>query len=468
MQRSIRTIIFLAIASVALAGELVHADRASWLMFHGDRQRSGYSINDAPFDSMLAWEFQSDSIFYSSAVVGDDGTIYIATVSEKLLALSPYGELLWTFSGAGNFRYSTPAIGDDGTVYIGGADGKLYAVNPDSTLRWTYTAGAPIKTSPCLAADGTIYFGADDGLLYAINPDSSLQWSYSTGDTIRSSPAVGPDGTVFCGSMDSYLYAIWPTGGLRWRAATGGQIKLSSPAVDDSGVVYFGSYDGFVYAVSSDQKLVWAYPTEHVVRSSPAIGPEGRIFVASGMDLLAITPDGDLEWSYGTNGTIYSSPVYFGDDHVIAFGSDDGVFYCIHEDGSTDWTFTIGEPIRTTPGPGTFGNIYAADLTGKIHAFGTFGDVAVDEDWLEEGRRLAAAPNPFTHRVLFRFPGRESNNGEVLIHDPLGRLVARPRADAAGTITWDGRDRQGRPLPPGTYFYRLVGTGRVGRIVRLR
>jgi outer membrane protein assembly factor BamB len=438
-------------------------------MFHGDRRHSGYSIADAPFDSILAWSVPStDSIYYSSPVIGPDLTIYVGNVAEELQAFSPFGEPLWTFTAGGNFRHSTPAVADDGTIYIGSADGKLYAVNADGTFKWTFTAGASIKTSPNIATDGTVYFGADDGRLYAVNPDSTLRWTYATGDSIRSSPAIGPDGTIFFGSMDHYLYALRSNGTLRWRALTGGIIKYCSPAVDEAGNVYFGSYDGFLYALTSNQEFLWAYFVDDEVRSSPAIGPDGTVYIGGGNQLLAIGPGGTLDWDFGTGGPVLSSPVYFGDDDVIGIGSEDGVFYAVHADGSEDWSFTVGTPIRATAAPGLVGNVYVADLSGTLWALGNVLVGAGDPGG--GGRRLPliASPNPAPGRVGFRAAGGDPLHSALLLFDASGRLIRRLGGDGTGSFVWDGMDQGGRPATSGVYLYRLEGSAGTGRVTLLR
>lgn len=463
--RLTRVVLFAALLLATGSG----ASAVGWPMFHGDPRHSGFCDNDAPYDSLLAWSFpSSDSIFYSSPVVAQNGTIYTGNLDKELLAISPFGHLLWRFRAAGNFRHSTPAIGGDGTIYVGGADGNLYAINPDSTRKWTFSASGAIKTSPNIAVDGTIYFGADDGRLYAVNPDSTLKWTYPTGDTIRCSPTIAPDGTILVGSMDFFLYAIWPDGALRWRAATGDAIKFCSPAVTEESVIYFGSYDGFLYAVTLDQEFLWAYDTGHVVRSSPAIGPDGTIYVGSSDKLLALDPDGVLIWDYDTDGLVVSSPVYFGDDDVICVGSDDGAFYCIHDDGSLDWTFTVGSPIRTSPAPGIVGNIYVADLSGVIWAFGVLGTSVDEQAWSKRGIRLRAAPNPSCGWVTFRLSGSEPLRSPLIVRDAQGRRITTLRGNGVGPIFWNGRDEKGRPVTSGTYFFSTECCHKAERLTLIR
>ncbi len=457
----------LALAVIVVAGA---AAAEPWTTFHGDQRNSGHSNADAPFDSLLAWSYAGlDPIIMSSPVVGADGTIYVGTLGKDLMALSPYGDILWSFHGGGNFRLSTPALAADGTIYIGGSDGVLHAINPDGSRKWTYEIQAAIKTSPNIGPSGVVYFGADDGNLYAVNPDSTLGWSYATGDTIRSSPAIGPDGTIFFGSMDSYFYALRPNGLLRWRAATGGIIKYCSPAVSETGIVYFGSYDGFVYAIGSDQTFHWAYQTGHAVRSSPALGLNGEVYIGSGTQVISIDPLGSLDWEFDTGGLVYSSPVYFADDSVLCVGSDSGAFYCLKDDGSFDWQYTVGSPIRTTPAPGWEGTVIAGDMSGIIWSFGDLGANTVpDNSDFGVRHSLNVSPNPFRSTVTFRAAAGDAAGGTLKIFDIRGREVAAIESGSAQSYLWDGRAKGGQALPSGVYLYRLSRPERVGRVVLLR
>ena len=60
-----------------------------------------------------------------------------------------------------------------------------------------------------------------------------------------------------------------------WELETGG-IRISSPAIGPNGTVYVGSWDNKLYALSgkSGDKL-WEFETRDSVRSSPAIGSDG-------------------------------------------------------------------------------------------------------------------------------------------------------------------------------------------------
>src|SRR5438093_6247735 len=70
------------------------------------------------------------------------------------------------------------------------------------------------------------------------------------------------------------------TGTLRWKFATGGKVR-SSPAVGDDGTIYVGSLDGGLYAVKPDGIARWKITTGGAVYSSPAVASDGTIYVGS-------------------------------------------------------------------------------------------------------------------------------------------------------------------------------------------
>lgn len=64
------------------------------------------------------WNLTYPEIFYglSSQAIGSDGTIYLATIGNPLVALNPDGSVKWIY---GDSVYGIPSINIDGTLYIG-------------------------------------------------------------------------------------------------------------------------------------------------------------------------------------------------------------------------------------------------------------------------------------------------------------------------------------------------------------
>jgi len=77
-------------------------------------------------------------------------------------------------------------------------------------------------------------------------------------------------------------------------------------------------------------------------------------------------------------------------------------------------------------------------------------------------------PNPFNGGTVIPFEVAEMtllDNAEiqVAIYDVLGREVYLQTAypiQGQGRIVWNGRDRRGRAVSSGVYFYRLIINGK--------
>jgi hypothetical protein len=88
-------------------------------------------------------------------------------------------------------------------------------------------------------------------------------------------------------------------------------------------------------------------------------------------------------------------------------------------------------------------------------------------------RVRAVIPNPSRGRVTLDVDLGPATAGRLRLYDAAGRLVRAWRLGGAPgsccTVSWDGRDHGGSPVPPGTYFYRLEAAGRrsAGKLLRL-
>ena len=79
----------------------------------------------------------------------------------------------------------------------------------------------------------------------------------------------------------------------------------------------------------------------------------------------------------------------------------------------------------------------------------------------------APSPNPFRAGTRLAWSLAQSGPVELALYDPSGRRVRvlerGVRSAGPGGVTWDGRDDNGRQLPPGLYFVRLeAGAARWG------
>ncbi len=296
----------------------------------------------------------------SSPAIGNDGTIYQATFDGKLLAITPAGEIKWTFKMGYEIK-SSPAVADDGTIYFGARDRKFYAVTPEGKLKWTFATGAWIDSSPAIGADGTIYFGSWDKKFYALKPDGSLKWVFATSNIVVSSPAIGADGTIYFGSHDKTFYALKPDGTLRWTFLTGGPVT-SSPAIAADGTVYITSTDGNFYALKPDGTERWRLHTGGCAEASPVLDAAGEIYLAVNDARTAVSADGKKIWDCSSpylidfssaaaaNGLVYSAVAW---GNLAAFDAQ----------GQIAWSDFLGNGIipHSSPAIGADGVIIFSD-----------------------------------------------------------------------------------------------------------
>jgi outer membrane protein assembly factor BamB len=142
-----------------------------------------------------------------------------------------------------------------------------------------------------------------------------------------------------------------------WEFRTEERIE-TSPAIDPNGVIYVGSFDNKLYAINPNGTKLWEFETGGFIRySSPAISTDGIIYVGSNDNkFYAINPNGAKKWEFLTEGEIYSSPA-IGIDGTIYVGSE-GTLYAINPDGAKKWELLTGGGIYSSPAIGVDGTIY--------------------------------------------------------------------------------------------------------------
>jgi outer membrane protein assembly factor BamB len=368
-----------------------------WPMKCHDNRHTGRSpYSTAHIDGTEKWRFPLYYRASNDPIIDDDGTIYIMGEYEGLpvylYAINPDGTEKWKFGLDGQIIGSTAVIGEDGTIYIGSWDCRLYALNPNGALKWTFHAGSSIATSPAIAEDGTIYFGTmlSGNKIFAVNPDGSKKWHYQAGDSIHSDPAIGDDGTIYIGSRDNFLYALYPNGDLRWRFEAQDVVK-GSPSIADDGTIYVGSFDGYLYAINPDGNKKWECNLGSGTETNPSIASDGTIYIG-GVDLWAVNPDdGTIKWTFdlGSNRLIHqSSPTISSDGTIyvglIVYDSGDSVgaeILAVSSEGAEKWRKRIGNlECQITPGIASDGTVYIGSSSlysspetgtyGYLHAFG--------------------------------------------------------------------------------------------------
>ncbi|MHC4687983.1 MAG: outer membrane protein assembly factor BamB family protein, partial [Planctomycetota bacterium] len=224
--------------------------------------------------------------------------------------------------------------------------------------------------------------------------------------------------------------AINPDGTEKWRFVTGGDVR-SPPAIGADGTIYVGSRDNNLYAINRNGTEKWRFATGGDVYS-PAIGADGTIYVGSrDFNLYAINPDGTEKWRFATGGLVSSSPA-IGADGTIYVGSYDNNLYAINPDGTEKWRFATGYTVSSSPAIGADGTIYVGSSDSNLYAV------------YSTSPGLAHTPWPMFHHDLkhtgrvLPLPDIKANGSDGPLTIPYGaNLTVTIALDPAG---YDGED----------------------------
>ncbi len=162
-------------------------------------------------------------------------------------------------------------------------------------------------------------------------------------------------------------------GDLKWAFSTGSYSYVrSSPAIGSDGTIYVGADGRNLYAINPDGSQKWAFLTSESVYSSPALGLDGTIYVGvNDRNLYAINPDGSQKWAFPTGFLMYSTPA-LGLDGTIYVGAWYHL-YAINPDGSQKWAFFTGNVVYSSPALGLDGTIYVGSRGPDLYAISPDG-----------------------------------------------------------------------------------------------
>lgn len=309
-----------------------------------------------------------------------DGTLYIASCEGGVFALScDTGAPRWPFPfDARAPVVGSPALGADGTVYVGGGDGVLHALDGVSGgQKWLFDTGggvsSQIQASINVGPTGVVFFGSGAGAVFAVSAAGDLVWRADVSDTVSSTPALSPDGTVLVvGLWDDHHVAALnaSTGAVLWKHLASGPF-WSSPSIAD-GLVFIGCVDNALLALDlASGALKWSFATGDEVRTSPAVANGTVVFgdftgKLYGVDARA----GKQRWVFeATPGQWIQSSPAVGSDGTVYVASEDAFFYALDVNtGAQRGLFSVGAPVVSSPAIGLNRTVFFADAGGVVYA----------------------------------------------------------------------------------------------------
>ncbi len=301
---------------------------------------------------------------------------------------------------------------------------------------------------------------------------------------------AGPDGNIYLADQVQDAVTIFDTSGTYL-----GIYADASDGLDNIRGIDFRDRSLFVCnSPSSGTKGVWEFSGPHTfVRhfiTYTGVDPFDIYFLADGRSLFADIGTSDKIALHDTNGIfiqtvittsfpeqIQSDPVLPGAFLAASFSSNQVIDFDL--DGSIFRTFTLSGA-RGVYRLGN-GNILATygtaviemdSLTGatiQIEKTGSFQYIerysAVSPGASETNNSLSLTslvnihPNPFKNRTIIEYNLLKPIAVSVKIYSCLGRevrtLVTQNQASGIYSVTWDGKDNNGRTVPNGIYICNL-------------
>ena len=281
----------------------------------------------------------------------------------------------------------------DANVNASSGNPKILGNAGGHTLWYSWTApfSGPAEVSAYsydFTVEAAVYTGTSIGSLAAV---SSAQGAATAGTTTAISECLctfnAAEGATYMIQVDGVTandfgeFTLSVSDAL-WQAATGDAVTCS-PAVGPDGTVYVGSNDNSFYAFSPGGALKWSHAAGSVFdTSSAAVGPDGTIYAGcTDGNVYAFSPGGSLKWTYtvptppassGLNNGLSSSPALAADG-TIYIHADDGNLYAINPNGASKWTFAVEGASYAAPTVAPDGTVYIGTDGGVLYALNADG-----------------------------------------------------------------------------------------------
>lgn len=380
--------------------------KAPWPMLGYCPQHQNRSPYNGPGKPELKWTldlsqikgFPSDAHFYwETPVIAADGTLYLSAINLTgtkafFVAVHPKGSVKWFHMFFNDYFSSSAAIGKDGTIYVATDSHKLYAFQPNKNIKWIFAApheGSFLGSSPVIAPDGTIYLGSSSGYLYAIAPDGDLVWSTQLKQGIASSPLLLASGNIVVAAGNEWV-AVSPTQGkIVWSfevASTTLNTLAHHMALIHPNGSLFAPGALFHYLLDPKGTLLSKIEGKGCdFESQQALGKDQNVYCIGIQGLQSITKTGSSKLVVsggggplletiitGRNGTLYGQRSSGDNTQVKAFTPWGAELWTYETSpGSTAAFKSYGGSGNVSPVIGADSTLYFIDGLGLLHAIGS-------------------------------------------------------------------------------------------------
>ncbi len=322
-----------------------------------------------PFSTQVAYAdlFIDFSVLPKNIYLQFAVTDYLGQLSEESLNVMVYKRLRWKYETVGEI-WGPAGVMSNGNIVFGNNDHKLFCMTPTVSVAWTYNVDQQIIEAPAVdPGSNRVFVGTVNGTVYGLNSGGGQMWTKDIGTPVGGD-LVYAGNTVYVAGFNGGLWALDPDGGgNQWQANLPSQV-MGSPAVAPDGRVYIGCQDKKLYAVQSGS-VQWSIPTGGEVWSTPAIGLDQTVYFGSNDGwLYAIKPDGTTKWVEEVGGQIWGGPLLSDDGFVYVASTSKYVTKYESNFGGMIWETKTEGISNSSPVQGEDGTIYVGTTGGKIFA----------------------------------------------------------------------------------------------------
>ena len=184
-----------------------------------------------------------------------------------------------------------------------------------------------------------------------------------------------------------------PPGTPKWKFK-GDPGMITSPAIGPNGFIYVGSGSGSLYAIHPNGSMQWSFKVGGSIAAAPAIDLDGTVYVgASDGNLYAMDAFGTLKWITPLGAGVQGSSPGIGADGTVYVGSLDHKVYAVGKDGVIKWTFETGGWVTTSPAISTDDAILVTGNDAKLYALDALGQALWTFELGSEGVMTSPAVN---------------------------------------------------------------------------
>jgi hypothetical protein len=250
----------------------------------------------------------AEGVAQPTVTVGPDGSLYVAAnnpgtpgagpagssgpiTSGNVTSFTPYGGVNWSTQVPAPLA-GGPVLDSSGNVFVSGAgsDGRVIALSSSGAILWATALGptsGALDTAPLVTPSGSTVYAATagpTGAVYALGT--------SDGAILGTIGSGGTSGTLALSSRLADLYAGTPGGlvsalpsgggGAVWSAGTFVPQSVNAAAIGADGTVYASAGSTLLTVSGTTGATKWSFTAPSgTTLSSPAIGPDGSVFVTT-------------------------------------------------------------------------------------------------------------------------------------------------------------------------------------------